>query len=141
MIRTEVIQSRPERTRTPYEAVPTRQLVTEATRKAKLLARSEIELAKAEAKSNLRSEILMGVGFGIAHGAAIVFVALLAVAGVFGLMAAGLTGWGAALIAAGVFAVLAVLAAWLGWMSRVKEPMAETRRSLKENLEWAREVI
>ena len=120
----------------------TKDLVTEVARKASALARKEVELAKAELKTDLRSEMKMAGGLGAAGLFGIWGVELLLVAIVLALMESGvLPGWAAALIvAAVVFAIGAGIGLW-GWSRRVKKPLDTTRRSLEEDVRWARERL
>ena len=119
-----------------------RDLVTELARKASELARSEVALAKAEVREDLRAEIRMASGLGIAGICAILTLALLLVSAVFALAESGtMQGWLAALVvAAGVLAV-GTVAGLIGWAKRVKKPLGATRRSLEENVRWAKERI
>ncbi len=124
----------------PLRRMQTKELVTETGRKASLLVRKEIELAKAELRADLRTEVKMASGLGIAGVCALLGVELLLVAVAFALMEGGvLPGWAAALVIAGiVFAVGAGAGLW-GWGRRVRKPLDATRRSLKEDVRWARE--
>ncbi len=123
-------------------ALPTRELVTEVARKASTLVRKEVELAVAEARADVRTEIKMASGLGAAGLCAVFTVQLLLTAIVLALMQANvLPGWAAALIVAAV--VLAVgtgIGLW-GWARRVRKPLGTTRRSLEENVRWAKEQI
>ena len=122
--------------------LPTRDLVTELARKASELARAEVALAKAEVKQDLRSEIKMASGLGIAGVCAILTIAMLLVAAVFGIAEAGWApGWLAALIVAAVVLAIGTVAGLVGWGKRVKAPLDSTRRSLEENVKWAKERI
>jgi uncharacterized membrane protein YqjE len=120
----------------------TKDLVTEVARKASALAKKEVELAKTELKTDLRSEVKMASGLGAAGLCAIWGVELLLVAVVLALMESGLLpGWAAALIVAVlVFAVGAGIGLW-GWSRRVKKPLDTTRRSLEEDVRWAKERL
>jgi putative superfamily III holin-X len=124
----------------PLRRMRTKELVTEVARKAGQLARKEVELARVELRADLRSEIRMASGLGVAGLCAILGVQLLLTALVLGLMEAGLLpGWAAALIvAAVVFGVGAGVGLW-GWGRRVRRPLDTTRRSLQEDVRWAKE--
>jgi uncharacterized membrane protein YqjE len=126
----------------PLRHMRTKELVTELARKASLLARKEIELAKTELRADIRSEIRMASGLGVAGLCAIFTIQLLLVAVVLALMEAGvLPGWAAALaVAAVVLAIGTGVGLW-GWARRVKQPLDTTRRSLKEDVRWAKEQI
>lgn len=133
---------RPARPVDPLRQIGTRDLVTELARKASALAKKEVELAKAELKTDLRNEVKMASGLGAAGLFAIWGVELLLVAIVLALMEGGvLPGWAAALlVAVVVFAIGAGVGLW-GWSRRVKKPLDTTRRSLGENVRWAKERI
>jgi uncharacterized membrane protein YqjE len=132
----------PHTARPELRALPTRDLVTRLAQRASELARCEIALAKAEVKQDLRSEIRMASGLGIAGVCAIWTVALLLVAIVFALAESGtMAGWLAALVVAGVVLAIGTVAGLVGWAKRVKTPLDATRRSLKEDVRWARERI
>jgi hypothetical protein len=126
----------------PLRRMPMKDLVTEVARKASALAKKEVELAKAEVRADLRSEVKMASGLGAAGLCAIWGVELLLVAIVLAVMQAGvLPGWAAALIlAAIVFAIGAGVGLW-GWSRRVTKPLDTTRRSVEENVRWAKERI
>jgi uncharacterized membrane protein YqjE len=126
----------------PLRQMRTRDLVTELARKASLLARKEVELAKAEIRADLRSEIRMASGLGVAGLCGIFTVQLLLVAIVLALMQAEiLPGWAAALVVAAVVLAIGTAVGLWGWARRVKKPLDTTRRSLKEDVRWAKEQI
>ncbi len=126
----------------PLRRMETKELVAETGRKASLLVRKEIELAKAELRADLRAEIKMASGLGIAGVCALLGIAMLLVAVVFALVEGGLLpGWAASLVvAAAVFAIGAGAGLW-GWAKRVRKPLDTTRQSLQENLRWAKDRI
>ncbi len=132
----------PARPPDPLRRMGTKDLVTEVARKASALARKEVELAKTEIRTDLRNEIKMAGGLGAAGLCAIWGVELLLVAVVLALMEGGLLpGWAAALIvAAVVFAIGAGVGLW-GWSRRVRKPLDTTRRSVQDNVRWAKERI
>jgi hypothetical protein len=124
----------------PLRRMETRELVAETGRKASLLVRKELELAKAELRADLRAEIKMASGLGVAGLCALIGFEMLLVALALGLMEAGLLhGWAAALIIAGVVLVIGAGAGLWGWAKRVRKPLDATRRSLREDVQWARE--
>ncbi len=49
--------------------------------------------------------------------------------------------WGAALIVAAVVVAVGSVAGLMGWSKRVRTPLESTRRSLKENVLWAKERL
>lgn len=130
----------PRAPREPLRRMRTKDLVSETARKASALVRKEVELAKAELKADVRSEIEMASGLGVAGVCALLTLELLLVAGVLALMEAGiLPGWAAALLVAAVVAAIGAAAGLWGWAHRVKKPLDATRRSLEEDVRWAKE--
>ncbi|GEJ56114.1 phage holin family protein [Anaeromyxobacter diazotrophicus] len=121
-------------------ALSAKELVTQLAQKASLLARKEIELAKSEAREQLRAEVKMASGLGVAGVCALITVQMLLVALVFGLAEGGvLAGWLTALIVAAVVLAVGTVAGLVGWKKRVRQPLPSTRRSVEENVRWAKE--
>ena len=132
---------RPDRV-DPLRAASTRDLVAQLTQKASLLARKEVELAKAELRDDVRTEIKMASGLGVAGVCALFTVQLLLVAVVFALFEGGvLPGWAASLVVAAVVLAIGTAAGLWGWAKRVRKPLDTTRRSLQENVRFAKERI
>lgn len=136
---------RPSGTATPtpaagpdgLRAVPTRELLNRVARTARELARMEVELAKAELRADLHTELRLAGGLGVAALCAIFTAQLLLTAAVLALMEAGiLPGWAAALVVAALVLVIGAAAGLWGWARRVREPLATTRRSLQETARW-----
>jgi hypothetical protein len=120
----------------------TKDLVGELAKKASELARAEIALAKAEVRQDLRAEVKMASGLGVAGLCAIWTVSLLLAAIVFALTESGtMPGWAASLVVAAVVLAIGTIAGLLGWAKRVKKPLETTRRSVQENVRWAKERI
>ena len=115
----------------------TSELVVETTREALTLIRSEIELAKAELKADLASEISAIKGLGLAVLGALAALNLLLVSGALGL-ATLMPAWAAGLVVAGLVALVAVVAGLVGW-KHIKAPLARTRKSLQEDARWVKE--
>jgi uncharacterized membrane protein YqjE len=124
----------------PLKRMQTKELVAETGRKASLLLRKELELAKAELRADVRSEIKMASGLGAAGVCALIGLEMLLVALALGLMESGvLPGWAAALVIAGAVLVIGAAAGLWGWAKRVRRPLETSRQSLKEDVRWARE--
>ncbi len=122
--------------------IPSRDLVTELARKAGQLVRKEVELAKVEAKEDLRAEVKMASGLGVAGLCAILTLQMLLVAIAFALFEAGATpGWAASLLVAAIVLAIGTAVGLWGWAKRVRRPLATTRRSVQENVRWARDRI
>jgi uncharacterized membrane protein YqjE len=126
----------------PFRQMRTRDLVGELAKKASLLARKEVELAKAELRADVKREIRMAGGLGVAGVCALLVVQLLLVAIVLALMEGGvLPGWAAALAVAAVVLAIGTGAGLWGWTRRVRKPLDTTRHSLREDVRWAKEQI
>jgi uncharacterized membrane protein YqjE len=122
--------------------LPLREVVSALAAKASELARAEVALAKAEVRQDVRTELRMASGLGIAGVCAILTLALLLVAVVFAFAESGtLPGWAAALLVAGVVLAIGTVAGLVGWAKRVKTPLDSTRRSLTESVKWVKERI
>ena len=122
------------------EALPTRELVGEIRRKAAELAGKELALAKAEMREELKHEVAMAGGIGVAGVLALVGLTMLFVTGALALGTV-MAEWGAALIFAGLAFALGAIAFLLGWSRRVKDVMPKTRMSLKEDVAWTRDRL
>lgn len=119
-----------------------RELVTELAQKASQLARKEVELAKAEAREQIRAEVKMASGLGVAGICGLVTVNMLLVALILGLAEGHvLSGWLAALVVAAVVLAIGTVAGLVGWSKRVRAPLPATRRSVQENVRWAKERV
>ena len=121
-------------------ALPTRALVGQITDKAALLARKELQLAAAEAKADARSEVGMAKGLGLGALAALLGLNVALLAAVLGL-ARVMPPWLAALLLAIALLAGGGFLAYQRWTRRVKQPLARTRRTLRETVRWARDVV
>jgi hypothetical protein len=110
----------------------TPELVREVVRDVGQLAKTQIELAVAEARADLRAGFGSVATMGAAAVAALLTVNLLLATAVIAL-ARWLPAWAAGLLVSGVVAVVAVVAGLLGWRKRVRVPLERTRRSLEED--------
>jgi len=118
----------------------TRELVVELANKASLLARKEVALVKSEAREDVRAEIKMASGLGVAGVCALTVLHLLLVALVLALAVAGIVrGWLAALIVAAVVLAIGSVAGLIGWSKRVRQPLDATRRSVLEGVRWVKD--
>jgi uncharacterized membrane protein YqjE len=117
-----------------------RELIGEITAKVSLLAKKEVELAKTELKADLASELATVKGLGLAVLVGVLGLNMLLVAIVLGL-AAYLPGWLAALLIGGLLVIVAGILGYVSWARRVTSPLAATRRTLKEDAQWAKERL
>ena len=108
-------------------------LLATATRDLSSLVRSEIELAKAEVKVDVKNGVMGGAMFGAAGLLGLLAIILLSIAAAYGLVAAGLhPGW-AFLIVAAVYLVVAAILAFVGKTAVSKVgPPERTIRTSKE---------
>jgi hypothetical protein len=122
------------------EGMTNRELVGHVIDSATMLAKKEIELAKSELRADLKKELGMVKGLGVAGLCALWAVSLMLVACA---MALGhlLPEWAAALIVSGAVLLVGTVAGVVGWGKRVKQPLESTRRSLKEDALWAKERL
>lgn len=115
------------------------QLVAAASRDMSMLFRSEIELAKAEVREEVKNAAVGGGLFGAAALVAALAVVLLSFAAAYGIVALGLgEGW-AFLIVAGAYLLIAMVFALAGrhQVKRIGAPQ-RTIRTVKDNVAFAR---
>ncbi len=141
------LQGTSERIAPPPASVPVRlesmsnkELLQHVAQSALLLAKKEVELAKAELKADLKSEVAMAKGLTVAGLCAIWTVAMMLVATAMALGTA-IPEWAAALIVAAAVLLVGTVAGLVGWGKRVKEPLETTRRTIKEDVQWAKERV
>jgi cytochrome c biogenesis protein CcdA len=127
------------RTRRP-EGLSTRRLLVEISERASRLVRKEVELARSEIKADLKAELAVVKGFAVTLVAGLAAVNMLLLAVVFAL-ARVIPDWLAALVVAGGLLIIAALVAYISWRRRVTSPLALTRKSLKEDMQWAKERL
>lgn len=118
----------------------TRELVSEITGKVSLLVRKEVELAKTEAKANLEAQLAMVKAMAAAALLALLGLNALLVAVIAGL-ATTMPAWLAAIVVGGVLVIVAAALGYLGWSWRVTAPLAVTRKTMKEDVQWAKERL
>ena len=122
------------------QALSTRQLLTRLLETVSLLVTKEVELARAELKADLKAELDM-VKLLVAAGVVAVFgVNMLLVGAVFALTV-WIPGWLAALGVAVLLLAIGGLLALIGWKRRVSAPLAVTRKTVKEDMQWAKERL
>jgi len=121
-------------------SMPTSELISRTVEQVTELGKTQIQLAMAEARADLKAELRATKGLGIAAWAGLSAIQLLLVAAAFAL-AQVIPGWAAALALAGVLALVAGIAGAWGWSRRVRTPMERTRREIEEDVQWAKEKI
>jgi hypothetical protein len=111
------------------------QLVADASKDLSTIVRSEVALAKAELKRDVRAGVLGALMFVVAGVFAFLALILLLIAAAYGLVAAGLSPWLAFLIVGGALLLLGVLLVLVG-KSRLGKisPPERTIRTSKETV-------
>ncbi len=122
------------------EGLSTRELVGHVTESVVLLAKKEIELARTEIKADLKAELGMVKGLGVAGVCALLTANLLLVSLALGL-GNFMAGWLAGLLVSALVLTVGTVAGLIGWSKRVKNPLEATRRTLKEDARWAKERL
>jgi hypothetical protein len=118
----------------------TRELLRAITDQATLLVRKEVELATTEIKADLTSQVAMAKGLGIASLAVILGLNLLLVSAVIAL-APYITPWLGALILGGALVLAGAVVGYASWTRRLSNPLALTRKTLREDVQWAKEQL
>jgi hypothetical protein len=119
----------------PLADTPLRALMGDAVRLSRALAKTELELLRAEVRSDLRREVSMAKAMSIGAVCLIVAVTLLLTAAALAL-AAIMSAWLAALLIGGVVLAIGLIFALVGWSRRVKQPLEKTRRTLQDTRRW-----
>lgn len=128
------------RANVPPSELSTRELISAAAEAATELVRDEIELARIELKEDLKAQARSAIWLAAAGIGALMILAMLLVSAVLGLGTV-IAGWGAALIIAGAVALVTSIAGLLGYLKIVRKPLETTRKTLKEDLEWAKKRL
>ena len=119
-------------------AMSTRELIAEIVNKAAGLAKKEVELARAELKADLLSQVTVVKSLAVAAVLTLLALSMLLVA-VVAALGPYVPVWLAALIVAGILFLTAGLLGWVAWKRRLTNALAVTRRRLKEDVEWVKE--
>ena len=122
------------------QSLSTRQLLAQLLETLSLLVTKEVELARAELKADMKAELDMVKLLAAGGIVALLGVNMLLVAAVFAL-SVWMPGWIVALGAAVVLLAIAGLLAFIGWQRRVSAPLALTRKTVKEDVQWAKERL
>jgi hypothetical protein len=122
------------------EAMSNRELVGHVAQNAALLARKEIELARAEIRADLKAELAMAKGLGVAGVCALLTLAMMLVTITLALGHA-MPEWLAGIIVTAAVLTVGTVAGLVGWAKRVRNPLEATRRTLKEDAQWAKERL
>ncbi|MHB8877934.1 MAG: phage holin family protein [Myxococcaceae bacterium] len=118
----------------------TRELLSRLAADLRELVQKEVALAKVELRGNLKSEATTAGGLGVAGLFLLFTLALLLTAAVLALSLV-LPAWAAALITAGGCLLVAAVAGLIGWAKHVRTPLERTQKTLKEDMQWAKEQV
>jgi uncharacterized membrane protein YqjE len=121
-------------------ALPIRELIAEILGKSAALGKREVELARAEIKADLLSQVAMVKAFAVAAVLALLALNLLLVA-IVAVLSVYMPFWLSALLVAGVLLLAAGLLGWVTWSWRLTAPLAVTRRRLRRDLKWVKEQL
>jgi hypothetical protein len=118
----------------------TRELIDRIMHTGAQLVAVEIDLARAEGKANLTAAFATVKLLVVAGVLGLAGVNLLLVAGVLAL-AHVMPGWLAALLLGGMILVISAMVGYIGWQRRVTRPLAVTRKTVTEDIQWAKERL
>jgi uncharacterized membrane protein YqjE len=124
----------------PDTELSTAELVKEITAKVKNLAMKEIELAKIEVRKDLKEELVTVKGLGAAALCALFGINMLFVCAALALGTV-MAEWLAALLVGVVLLAAGAIAGLFGWSKRVKAPLKHTRKTLEEDVAWAKRKL
>ncbi len=135
---------RPAPVRTAWAGNPRRlstpQLIARIAEAGTLLVEKEVALAREELKSDVRAEIGSAKLFAGALVAGLIGVTVLLIAGVF-VLSWWMPPWAAALTVGGLLLAVSVTLGLLGWGRLVRAPLAITRKTVTEDLQWVKERL
>jgi hypothetical protein len=118
----------------------TPQLLARIAEAGALLVEKEVTLAREELKADVRAELKSATLLGGAAVVALIGVTVLMVALVF-VLTWWMAPWAAALTVAGLLLGVAVALGLLGWGRLVRAPLAVTRKTITEDLQWIKERL
>jgi hypothetical protein len=118
----------------------TGELLNRILHTASQLVSTEIALAREEGKANLDAALATVKWLVVAGVIGVAGVNLLLVAAVFAL-AQVMPGWLAAVLLGGVLLVISAIVAYIGWQRRVTRPLAVTRKTVTEDIQWVKERL
>ena len=121
-------------------ALSTRQLLGRIAEAGSLLVRKEVELAREELKADIRAELSSAKLLAGAFVGALMGVICFLLAGVF-VLAWWMQAWVAALVVGALVLGVSVALGLLGWSRLVRAPLAVTRKTVTEDIQWAKERL
>lgn len=121
----------------PEEQLSTVELIRRLASRASTLASKEVELARSELSRDVQVELGVLKRAAVAGVAAVVTFNLLLVALIFAL-ADRVMPLATALGLAGVMVLVTLSTALVAWRRHVDRPLARTRRTLRDDVRWAK---
>jgi Putative Actinobacterial Holin-X, holin superfamily III len=121
-------------------ALSTRQLLGRIAEAGSLLVRKEVELAREELKADIRAELSSAKLLAGAFVGALMGIICFLLAGVF-VLAWWMQAWVAALVVGALVLGVSVAFGLLGWSRLVRAPLAVTRKTVTEDIQWAKERL
>lgn len=133
---------RPEAPSTPLEQQSTIGLVRSIATDGSTLVRKEIELARQELTEAIKARVVGAIALGAAAVFGLILVIFLGAAAAAALDLV-FARWLSRLIVAGGFLLMAGIATMFGLRKMKKPPIApeETKRTVKEDVEWAKRQL
>jgi hypothetical protein len=116
---------------------PAAQLVKEAIEEARVLVKLEVALAKNEIKTELTELKTSAVAFGVAAVAALLAISMACLTVVLAMGGR----WWVALVASGIWLVLAIVTAIIGFGATPRQPLERTRARLANDLKQLKERV
>jgi uncharacterized membrane protein YqjE len=118
----------------------TRELLGRILQTGSRLVSTQIELARAEVKADIQTEIRMAKLLAGAAIGGLLGLNLLLVAAAFAL-AHWMPAWLAALALGAVVLVISAVVGYIGWQRRVTRPLEVTRKTVTEDVQWVKERL
>jgi hypothetical protein len=130
----------PPQGRSDGRLLSTRELLSRILHTASQLVSTEMALAREEGKANLEAAFATVKLLLVAGVIGPAGVNLLLVAAVFAL-AHVMPGWLAAVLVGAVILVISAIVGYIGWQRRVTRPLAVTRKTVTEDMQWVKERL
>ena len=118
----------------------TRELLSQILQTGSRLVSTQVELARAEVKADIETELRMAKLLAGAAVGALLGLNLLLVAAAFAL-AHWMPAWLAALALGVVVLAISAVVGYVGWRRRVSRPLEVTRKTVTEDVQWVKERL
>jgi len=116
------------------------ELVKEITHQVGDLAKKQVELAKTELRADVRAEIGTIGGLAVAAVAGLITLTLLLVTLIL-VLSRRMPSWAAGLAVSGFTLGIALIAGLVSWSRRVRTPLARTRQTLRDDIQFTKERL